>query len=37
MNLHREIRGKAMHAILFIVAALNANAQKLYILFKMIF
>lgn len=37
MNLHREIRVKAMLAIISIIAALNANAQKLYIVYRMIF
>ncbi len=37
MNLQRQIQEKAMLAILFIVAALNANAYKLYTLYRMIF
>ena len=30
MNCHRQIRGKAMLALLFLVASLSATAQKLY-------
>jgi hypothetical protein len=30
MNCHRQIRGKATLAILFLIASLNAQAQKLY-------
>ena len=37
MNLHREIRQKTMLTILFIVAVLNANAHKLYTVYRMIF
>jgi hypothetical protein len=37
MNLHRQIVEKALLAILFVVSALNANAYKLYLVYRMIF
>jgi hypothetical protein len=37
MNLLRQIAEKALLAILFVVSTLNANAYKLYIVYRMIF
>jgi len=37
MNLRRQIAEKALFAFAFVVAALNTNAYKLYIVYRMIF
>lgn len=37
MNLHRQIIEKASLAILFVISTLNANAYKLYLVYRMIF
>jgi hypothetical protein len=37
MNIYRQIREKAMLAVLLFVAALNANVYRLYTVYRMIF
>ncbi len=37
MNLRRQIAEKALIAFAFALAALNTNAYKLYIVYRMIF
>lgn len=37
MNLCRQIAEKALIAFAFVVTALNTNAYKLYIVYRMIF
>jgi hypothetical protein len=37
MNTFRQIREKAMLVILFLIASLNANALKLYSIYRMTF